>query len=116
MSRTHGLPELNYIVFSGTVTQKDSILWSKYNMHVIRFRVENTVSPMDPASDRKRVYELAVEAWGELAEEIDRTVTTGSSVLVEGSLVSRAFVDRKKEEHHRMIVKASSVKILDVRS
>lgn len=116
MSRTHGLPELNYVAFSGTVAQKNSISWSKYNMYVIRIMVENTVSSMDPSSERKRVYELAVEAWGDLAEEIDRTVNTGSSVLVEGSLVSRAFVDRKKEEHHKMIVKAASVKILDVRS
>jgi single-stranded DNA-binding protein len=116
MTQPHEIPEINYLLFSGTVTQKDSMSWSKYDLYVIRFRVENTLTQQDSPGGRTSVYEISVEAWGDLAEEIDRSIPAGAAVLVEGSLVSRVFVDPKKEEHHRMIVKASSVNLLDTRA
>jgi single-stranded DNA-binding protein len=116
MTQPHEIPELNYILFSGTVTQKEGMKWSQYGMYVIRFRVENTLTHQDTPGGRKSVYEIQAEAWGDLAEVIDRSVPAGAAVLVEGSLVSRVFVDTKKEEHHRMIVKASSVSLLDTRA
>jgi single-stranded DNA-binding protein len=117
MTQPHEIPELNYIVFSGIVTQKTSVSLSSFGMYVIRFRVENTLTRQDSAEAKKSVYEIQAEAWGDLADEIDRNLPAGAAVLVEGSLVSRVFVDRNKsEEHHRMIVKASSVSRLDTRA
>jgi single-stranded DNA-binding protein len=86
-------------------------------MYVIRFKVKNTLTRQDSPGGRVSVYEILTEAWGELAEEIDRNLPVSAAVLVEGSLVSRVFVDRNNnEEHHKMIVKASSVSRLDTRA
>jgi single-stranded DNA-binding protein len=53
-----------------------------------------------------------VEAWGTLAEEVDRSIRTGMYVLLEGVLVSRTYVDRMKREQHRMVVKAFEISAL----
>lgn len=117
MTQPHEIPELNYIIFSGTVKQKDSLSQSSFGMYVIRFKVENTLTWQDSPDGRKSVYEILTEAWGDLADEVDRNIPAGAAVLVEGSLVSRLFVYKNKsEEYHRMIVKASSVSRLDTRA
>jgi single-stranded DNA-binding protein len=117
MTQPHEIPELNYITFSGIVTQKDSLSTSSLRMYVIRFKVRNTLTRQDSPGGKVNTYEILTEAWGELAEEIDRNIPTGAAVLVEGSLVTRVFVDRNSnEEHHKMIVKASSVSRLDTRA
>lgn len=117
MTVPHEIPELNYIIFTGTVKRIENLTLSRYNIFVIRFEVENTVTFTTGTVDtRKTSSFLSVEAWGNLAEEIDRRIKSGSLVLVEGSLVSRSYEDRSKGLHHRMIVKASSVESLGARS
>ncbi len=117
MTVPHEMPELNYIIFTGMVKRIEKLSLSRYNIFVIRFEVENTVTSASGTTDaRKTLSILSVEAWGNLAEEIDRRIESGSLVLVEGSLVSRSYEDRSKGLHHRMIVKASSVESLGARS
>lgn len=117
MTVPHEIPFLNYITFTGTVDRMEKLSLTKYNIYVIRFEVENTVTISTGTADaRKKSSILSVEAWGSLAEEIDRRIKSGSLVLVEGSLVSRSYEDRSKGLHHKMIVKASSVESLGVRS
>ena len=111
------MPELNFIIFTGTVKRIEQLSLTRYNLFVIRFEVENTVTFAAGTADaRKTSSILSVEAWGNLAEEIDRRIESGSLILVEGSLVSRSYEDRSKGLHHRMIVKASSVESLGARS
>jgi single-stranded DNA-binding protein len=117
MTVPHEMPELNFIIFTGTVERIEELSLTRYNIFVIRFEVENTVTFATGTADaRKTSSILSVEAWGNLAEEIDRRIEKGSQVLVEGSLVSRSYEDRSKGLHHRMIVKASSVESLGARS
>lgn len=117
MTVPHEIPELNYIIFTGTVKRIENLTLSRYNIFVIRFEVENTVTFATGTVDTRKTFSfLSVEAWGNLAEEIDRRIKNGSLVLVEGSLVSRSYEDRSKGLHHRMIVKASSVESLGARS
>lgn len=117
MTVPHGIPELNYITFTGTVERIEQLSLTRYNIYVIRFEVENSITIATAAADvRKTSSILLIEAWGNLAEEIDRRIKRGSLVLIEGSLVSRSYEDRSKGLHHKMIVKASSVESLGVRS
>jgi len=114
MTRQLEIPEVNYILFSGTVIEKGGLESSRFQMYVIRFRVENTISH-DGVEGRRSSHNLAVEAWGDLAEEVERNVSTGTAVLVEGSLVSRTRI-RNDAEYHTMLVKASSVTLLNART
>ena len=103
-------PELNYIVLTGKITKKTELQSSSYGIFVIRLEVENCVSYGDSDSEEdKKTYVISVEAWGNLAERIDRGISNGMFVLIEGSLVSRSYEDRSKGLHHRMIVKATDV-------
>jgi len=86
---------------------------SSYGTFVIRFRLENFVTPEYPAAEGKtRTYVLDIEAWGQLAESVERSICSGMHVLLEGSLVSRSYEDRSKNTHYRMMVKASRVEAL----
>lgn len=113
MTDPHATPELNYIVLTGRMNRKSELKSSSYGTFVIRFEVENYVSYGDasPEEDRK-TYVISIEAWGNLAERIDRNFSNGMFVLIEGSIVSRSYEDRSKGLHHRMIVKASDVTAL----
>ena len=117
MTVPHEVPELNYITLTGTVERIEQLSLTRYNIYVIKFEVENTITiTTGTGDDRKSSSILLIEAWGNLAEEIDRRVKRGSLVLIEGCLVSRSYEDRSKGLHHKMIVKASSVETLGVRS
>ena len=100
-------PELNYLVLTGTVRAKGEIKASSYGTFVIRFQLENSVS--FHREREARTYMLDVEAWGRLAERIDRSISDGAFVLLEGNLVSRKYEDRLKRTRYRMTVKASSI-------
>jgi single-strand DNA-binding protein len=113
MTDPHETPELNYVVLTGRIKRKSDLKSSSYGIFVIRFDVENCVSYGDAGSEEdKKTYIIGIEAWGNLAERIDRSITNGMLVLIEGSLVSRSYEDRSKGIHYRMIVKASDVTAL----
>ena len=113
MTDLHETPELNYIVITGRISKKSELKSSSYGIFVIRFDVENCVSYSDANSEEsKKTYVISIEAWGNLAERIDRSISNGMFVLIEGSLVSRSYEDRSKGLHHRMVVKASDVTAL----
>ena len=116
MSNLQTFPELNYVTFTGKVLDKGDLSLSSIDIYVIRLRIENTLTYQGGSETRKRVSEISVEAWGQLAEDVNRRVRAGSTVLVEGNLISRAFENQKKATYHRISVKASSVKTLDTRS
>lgn len=113
MTVPHELPELNYIVLSGRVTEKGELRTTSLNIFHIRFRLENFLAPYPeaPEEDRK-TYVLDVEAWGELAERVERSIRNGMFVMLEGSLVSRSYIDRMKRTQYRMVVKASDISAL----
>jgi single-stranded DNA-binding protein len=111
MAVPHEAPELNYIVLTGWMREKSELKSSSLGIFVIRFKLENTLS-CSIGGEEKKTYVISVEAWGNLAERIDRGIKDGSFVLLEGNLVSRSYEDRSKGLHHRMIVKATDVTAL----
>jgi len=113
MTVPHEIPELNYLVLVGKMVRKGELKSSSFGIFVIRFEIENIVSSGSGSSDiEKKTYVITIEAWGNLAERIDRTIKSGMFLLIEGSLVSRSYEDRSKGMHHKMIVKASDVTAL----
>ncbi len=113
MAVSRETPELNYIVLTGRMIEKGELKTSSYGMFVIRFKLENSSSySVGSSEEGKKTYVISVEAWGNLAETIDRSITNGTFVLLEGSLVSRSYEDRSKGLHYRMIVKATDVMAL----
>ena len=113
MTGIERIPDLNFITFTGTVRWMQDLQGSKYGVFVIKFNVENTATSPGGGSP-PRTNMLSVEAWGSLAEEIDRNISEGTPVLVEGSLVSRSYEDKSKGLHYRLTVKASRVENLGV--
>ncbi len=114
MAVSHETPELNYIVLTGRMIEKGELKTSSYGIFVIRFSLENLLSySVGSLEEGKKTYVISIEAWGDLAERIDRSIPNGTFVLLEGNLVSRPFEDRLKRLHHRMIVKASDVMALE---
>ena len=108
-------PELNYTVLTGRVRKKSELKSTSFDIFVIRFEVENTVSYDKSIAEKDRkTYIISVEAWGTLAERIDRSITNGMLVLIEGSLVSRSYEDRSKGIHYKMFLKASDVTTLGI--
>jgi single-stranded DNA-binding protein len=113
MSVPHERPELNYIVLTGTVTEKGELRTTSLEIFHIRFRLENAMTPFFGGPDEeKKTYVLDVEAWGGLAEDVDRNIRNGMFVLLEGSLVSRSYIDKMKRMQYRMVVKASEITAL----
>ncbi len=113
MTVSHKCAELNYIVLTGRIIEKSELKASSIGVFVIRFSIENSLSFSVGRSDEgRKTYTLDVEAWGNLAERVDRNIESGTFVLIEGNLVSRSYEDRSKGLHHRMIVKASDVMTL----
>ncbi|MCD4700330.1 MAG: single-stranded DNA-binding protein [Candidatus Aegiribacteria sp.] len=113
MAVSHETPELNYIVLTGRMMDKGELKTSSYGSFVLRFSIENSLSySVGSSEEGKKTYVISVEAWGNLAERIDRSITNDTFVLLEGSLVSRSYEDRSKGLHYRMIVKATDVMAL----
>jgi single-stranded DNA-binding protein len=113
MTAPHEPPELNYIVLTGKVMEKGELRTTSLQIFHIRFRLENCVVPsFDGPGDDKKTYVLDVEAWGSLAEDVDRNIRNGMFVLLEGSLVSRSYIDKMKRMQYRMVVKASEITAL----
>ncbi len=114
MAVPHDTPELNYIVLTGRMIEKGELKSSSYGIFVLRFRLENSLSySVGSSEEGKKTYVISVEAWGDLAERIDRSISNGTFVLLEGNLVSRPYEDRSKGLHYRMIVKATNVTALE---
>lgn len=114
MTVSRETPELNYIVLTGRIIEKGELRSSSFGIFVIRFKLENSLSySVGSSEEGKKTYVINVEAWGSLAERIDRSITNGNFVLLEGNLVSRSYEDRSKGLHHRMIVKATDVMALE---
>jgi len=114
MTISRETPELNYIVLTGRIIEKGELRSSSYGIFVIRFQMESSLSySAGNSEETRKTYFISVEAWGKLAERIDRSILNGTFVLLEGNLVSRSYEDRSKGLHHRMIVKATDVVALE---
>ncbi len=113
MTVPHEPPELNYIILTGTVTEKGELRTTSLEIFHIRFRLENHITPsIEGSGEDRKDYVLDVEAWGSLAEMVDRDIRNGMFVLLEGSLVSRSYIDKMKRTQYRMVIKASEITAL----
>ncbi len=112
---SHEEPLVNYTVFSGTIERISPISRTSFGGWVLIFSVRNRIErPAGNGYDRREnVSVLKVEAWGSLAKEMNDLLDMGSMVLVEGEVVSKDYEDRTKAVHHRMVIKARNIQLLD---
>lgn len=119
-------PELNYVSFTGEVTKKKHLSWTRLNIYELSFEVTNTMTGFSYDGTENLVHSIiSVETWGRLAENLDRVLDVGSIVIVEGTLASRTHKVKKHlpgdaperktltNLYHTMVVKASNVTILN---
>jgi single-stranded DNA-binding protein len=108
-------PQVNYMAVSGTVERLGTLSRTSFGGWILTFSLRNRIER--PAGDgfesRETVSVLAVETWGTLAREMSELLEDGSMVLVEGEAVSRDYEDRTKAVHHRMVLKARNIQLLD---
>ncbi len=104
-------PRLNYALVSGMVRQRKALARTSRGRYVLCFEVQ-----LDSGTDEDPVIVLDMEIWGEDAEEMDKRLENGMSVLVEGHLASVTFEDRTGTPRHRMVMRTHQVQILDTRS
>jgi primosomal replication protein N len=108
-------PMVNYGVVSGIVERLGTLSRTGFGGWILTFGLRNRIER--PAGEgyesREKVSVLAVEAWGALAREMSELLEEGSSVLVEGEILSRDYEDRTKAVHHRMVIKAWNIQLLD---
>jgi single-stranded DNA-binding protein len=112
---SHEEPLVNYTVFSGTIERMSPISRTSFGSWILDFSVRNRIErPEGDGYERRETLSvLRVEAWGTLAKEMNDLLETGSVVLVEGEVVSRDYEDRTKAVHHRMVIKARNIQLLD---
>jgi single-stranded DNA-binding protein len=112
---SHEEPLVNYAVISGRIERISTLSRTSFGGWLLLFSVTNRIERPggDGYESREKVSVLAVEAWGSLAREMSELLDTDSMVLVEGEIVSRDYEDRTKAVHHRMVMKARSIQLLD---
>ena len=108
-------PMINYIVFSGRIERKNALSRTSFGGWVLELSVRNVIERQsgDDSKANESASILKVEAWNDLAREMNDLLEVGSMVLLEGRLVSRDYEDRTKATHHRMVVKAWRIQPLD---
>jgi single-stranded DNA-binding protein len=108
-------PMVNYAVVSGSIERLGMLSRTGFGGWILTFGLRNRIER--PAGEgyegSEKVSVLAVEAWGALAREMSGLLEEGSSVLVEGEMVSRDYEDRTKAVRHRMVIKAWNIQLLD---
>jgi single-strand DNA-binding protein len=77
----------------------------------LRFRLATTESYKDKDGERKdRTNWHTVVMWGQRAEAIQRYLTKGRTVLVEGSIESRAFEDAQGVKQRYTEIRAHDIR------
>lgn len=69
---------------------------------------------VDQGKDKEPIW-WNVVCWRDLAERMERLLSKGAQVYIEGKLVPRKYTDEKGIEHQTFDLAASDVQLLDKR-
>jgi single-strand DNA-binding protein len=107
---------LNRVILVGSVGRDPEITHiPSLDKDVAKFSLATTEVWMDKASNQ---FQEATEwhnivAWGNVAKKIERSVSKGSLVLVEGKLKTRKWKDQNDQERRTTEIQADSVVALE---
>jgi len=106
-------PMLNVFFLTGRVLARQRLKITGKGAYLVEFEMAaGRPGVQDAGSEPAQVDVFDIEIWGEAAREMDRSLQAGSSVYVEGRLVSREFEDRGGIKRRRTVLKSSRIEIL----
>ena len=111
MSFQKDLPGLNYAVVTGVIKRRKTLTMTQSGVPVLHLLVETIVESY-PGSEEELVAEIEIDAWGNLARDIDPKLQEGDAVLVEGRLAHRKSEDRAGVEHYKTLLRARRIVLM----
>lgn len=111
MSRT-----LNKVMLIGNVGKEPELKFTPSGVPVTSFRLATSETWKDREGKVcERTDWHTIVAWRGLAEVIDKLVSKGSRIYVEGRLQTRSFDDKKNNKRHVVEILADNVLLLDAK-
>ncbi len=78
---------------------------------VLHLLVENTVEKY-PGSSEVITSEIEVAVWSDLATKMDKKISEGVLLLIEGTLSHKKSKDRAGSEHFKTLLKARRISLM----
>ncbi|UCH94856.1 MAG: single-stranded DNA-binding protein [Candidatus Aminicenantes bacterium] len=107
---------LNRVILVGNVGRDPEITHiPNLDRDVAKFSVATTEVFMDKASNQFQDYTEwhNIVAWGYTAKKVERQVSKGSLVLVEGKIKTRKWKDQNDQDRWSTEIRAESVTVLE---
>lgn len=102
---------LNYAVITGIVKKRKSLKMTITGIAVLHLLIENTVEKF-PGSSEVVTAEIEVVAWGDLATAMDKKLSEGIPLLIEGTLSHKKTKDRAGSEYFKTLLKARRISLM----
>jgi len=103
---------LNRVILIGTAGRDPEITHiPSLDKDVAKFSIATTEVWMDKNSNQfqEQTEWHNIVAWGAIAKKVERTVSKGTLVLVEGKLKTRKWKDQNDQEHRTTEIMADSI-------
>jgi single-strand DNA-binding protein len=105
---------LNRVILIGNLGQDPELRYTQSNMGVLSLRMATTESYFDTnTKERKeRTDWHSITVWGKRGEALNKILSKGSRLCVEGRLQTRTFEDKQGTKQYRTDVVATNVVLL----
>ncbi len=107
---------LNRAMLIGNLGQDPELRFTEGNRAVLKFRIATTESYLTQDREQKKVTHWHnVVIWGKRAEALQKLITKGSRVYVEGRIETRSYEDKDKIKRSVTEISATNIILLDGR-
>lgn len=111
LSTSANFTGLNYAVITGIVKKRKGLNMTISGLAVLHLLIENTVEKF-PGSTEVVTSEIEVVAWADLAIKMDKKLSEGTPVLIEGTLSHKKTKDRAGSEYFKTLLKARRISLM----
>jgi len=102
---------LNYAIVTGFVKKRKGLNMTITGIAVLHLLIENTVEKF-PGSSEVVTSEIEVVVWGDLATKMDKKLSEGVLLLIEGTLSHKKSKDRAGGEYFKTLLKARRISLM----
>jgi single-strand DNA-binding protein len=107
---------LNKAFLIGNLGQKPELKYTQSGQAVLRCRLATNESYLDKSGERtERTDWHTVVVWGRRAEGLNKVLSKGSRIGVEGRIRYQSWEDKQGQKRTSMEIKASEIVLLDGR-
>ncbi|MBI2257539.1 MAG: single-stranded DNA-binding protein [Flavobacteriia bacterium] len=86
---------MNHVNLIGKITSQPEVYQSKSGKRTARFNLSTEESYLDTKGNvKKRNYQHTITAWGIWVNLLEEKIEKGTSLAVEGRLISRFYIDK----------------------